>query len=254
MKICTKAIMFSMCFGIFTSCGRITADEDQANERSDRYLNASGTHYAGEISQEIAMGCDFVDVSVHPSIVLDQYLSEDNEEFCYDKQGRLYRYKNNDRVFLGKTPNESGEGMSDEQIESYCYDIATYYLDPDYGFETVFNPETGELHIDGINEQYADFRESATVKVNRSGDICYIKVNYNTLEQPVDDETRRYFDEQANEYLEKECERLHDDCYEINSVSYELIDSNLYAIYSCTFYGTEGMEFCESIGFSKSIS
>lgn len=245
MKKGLKAMALFFSF-MLVSCG-------QLSNSTDGFIDPSGARYSGEIKQEIAMGCDFIDESEHPYLVYEQYLSEDNEEFCYDKKGRLCRYKNKDSIFYGRVSTDTEHEMNDNEVESYCYEIATYYLEPNYSFETTFNAETGVLHIDGINEQNNDYRESATVKVNRSGDICYIKVRYNTLEQPVDDEMRIYFDNKANEYFKTECERLGDDIYNIDSVRYEQLNSKLYAIFTCTFRADNGAEYCESVGFSREL-
>lgn len=248
MKSYSKLMLSAVCLFALVSCSA-----DGAAARSDRYIDASKASFISKYKQETANSCSFIDGSEKPYVYYDKYATNEGEEFIYDENGRLCRYKNIDSIFFGKTSSEVKHEMTDEEVEAYCYDIAEYYLEPGYKFETSFNADTCELYVEGVNEKCSDLREDAVVRVNRSGDICSIKVSYNTLKQPVDDAVRAYFDEKVNDYAAAECERLNDDHYEYGTARFRQVDSALYAIYTCTFTNADGAVFCESVGFSKTL-
>ncbi len=215
------------------------------------YLDTSDLTYDGQVEQRIAIGYSFENPEDNePVLIFDKYVSPDGEVFCFDDQGRLRRYVNEEDIFFNRKKEDDVQTARTTKAEKQAVVNSV--------FEAVViteNKNSYEITTDPSDYYWIKSSDetapSALIEMNTYGDIRAISITYNSVTAPIDYD---YFEEKIQRYIEEDVKQRHTITGYEYTVDYAQIDNKIYAMYNCTFGDINGYEFCEGVGFTQTIT
>lgn len=240
-----------------TACGtmRETTEETEDTFRvaANPYLDTSDLKYVCQEEQNFATGASFEDpMDNNPVLIYHKYVSEDNETFWFDTNGRLCKYQNRYEVFNSKEDYLTSRSADTRQDAAALEDISGTV------FEAVVQPDS-EYEIVPCENLYFQIEDAkkdaaALVWLNEYGDVRSCSISYQTVSSRID---QAYFDAKINAYIDKKM--AHYDTKENYAVNctydarYEQVGQKVYGIYTVTFEFKDGSFWCELVGFTKTV-